>query len=458
MKWKIIVPIAILIIVAIGFFIFNQQRTAVYKNPETVVKQFQQAVEQNQLDIFVQVTTVPTGVKATLTDKNAAGIIASLSKHTETWKTYVNSLTEQAASYQANPSYIPEALEDAAAANSLLVLKKVGNVYKVQVRPVYMQLIGPKGTKLVTGEQGVEITPETQSAQPKQKKSEEVTSEQDNKDTFKVGPFFPGEHFMNGSLPTMLGTVSTEIKFDVSYGRSQQVIVNFPVRDVKVYTNVNKAKLFHNGQALPVTFEKSFTGYDALITNAPKKALEFTIKATTPLGEVSNTGTLGEQDTFIDLPIQISEAGSVEDEISAFFKAYNKAWLQYAKTKTSVDPLVPYLSANGDEKKSYDREVEQFKITPNVLQQVFVGDLLHLEIDFGALEMVDDTHLKILVREVYQDKWKNLSTKQISDHGQDEQCWEYELHKAGDKWQLASTRAESLSRFGLNRDQVKILK
>ncbi|XOS90487.1 hypothetical protein ACLMAB_16290 [Brevibacillus laterosporus] len=92
------------------------------------------------------------------------------------------------------------------------------------------------------------------------------------------------------------------------------------------------------------------------------------------------------------------------------------------------------------------------------MKQVFVGELLHLEIDFGSLEMVDDTHLKVMVREVYQDKWKNLGTKQINEHGQDEQCWEYELHKTNDKWQLASTRAESLSRFGLNRDQVKIIK
>ncbi|MCG7316192.1 hypothetical protein [Brevibacillus laterosporus] len=458
MKWKIIIPIAILLIVVAGFLIFNQQRTAVFKNPETVVKQFQQAVEQKQVDIFLQVTTVPTGVKAVLTDKNAVGIIESLSQHTETWKTYVNSLTEQAASYQTNPTYKPETLDDAESANSILVLKKEGSLYKVQVRPIYMQLIGPKGTKLATGEQGVEIAPQTQPAQSEKQQNKEMTAEQDNKATFKVGPFFPGEHFMNGSLPTMLGTVSTEIKFDVGYGRSPRVIVNFPVRDVKVYTNVNKATLFHNGQAIPVTFEKSFTGYDVLITNAPKKALEFTVKASTPLGEVSKTGTLGEQDTFIDLPIQISEAGSIEDDISAFFTNYNKAWLQYAKTKTSVDPLLPYLSPNGDEKKSYEREVEQFKTTPDILKQVFVGELLHLEIDFGSLEMVDDTHLKVMVREVYQDKWKNLGTKQINEHGQDEQCWEYELHKTNDKWQLASTRAESLSRFGLNRDQVKIIK
>jgi|GEM_PF-2323500 len=461
MKWKIIIPIAILLIVAVGFLVFNQQRSAVYKNPETVVKLFKQAVEQKQADVFLQVTTVPTGVKAVLTDKNAVGIIENLSQHTETWKTYIGSLADQAVSYQTNPSYKPEALDDAEEANSLLVLKKEGSLYKVQVRPIYMKLMGPKGTKLATGEQGVEIVPETQSEPSDQKQAKKQTSEQDDEEdqvTFKVGPFFPGEHFMNGSLPTLLGTVTTEIKFDVNYGRSKRFKVNFPVRDIKVYTNVKNAAQFHNGQAIPVTFEKSFTGYDALIKNAPKKALEFTVKASTPLGEVTKTGTLGEQDTFIDLPLQISQAGNIEGDVSAFFTNYNKAWLQYAKTKTTVDPLLPYLSPNGDEKQSYEREVEQFETTPDILKQVFVGELLHLEIDFGSLEIVDNTHLKVMVREVYQDKWKNLSTNQIDDHGQDEQCWEYELHKIKDKWQLASTRAASVSRFGLNPNQVKKLK
>ncbi|WP_232695714.1 hypothetical protein [Brevibacillus daliensis] len=461
MKWKIAVPVVLVAILAIGYFIYQQQKVSPFHDPAEVVNKFELAVKEGNVKQFLELTTIPDDVKGktALHEKNAANILATLKEYQETFATYMEDMKDQARYYQQNETYVPEALTDEKVASALLVLKKEGKIYKVQVRPSYVTVTGPVGTKLTTGESGVEI---------KLQATEKPATEQTTKpieagqvpgvDTFLVGPYFPGEYTLNGSFSTMLGTVSAETKLTVMYGLSKPVTVEFPIRDIKIYTNLKQAILFHKGQQLPVTFEQSFNGVVTTIHNVPAEDLEFTVKATTAQGELSETGTILKSEEFVDLPFTVSKADGLKEEIVTLFSDYNKAWLTYARKKESLDPLRPYLHPEGFELTSYEREIAQFKESPAIFKDVFAGDTIRLEVDFGTLQTKEDGSLTILVLEVYEDRWKNLELNKVSDHGEDIQCWEYTLKKYNDKWLVVESRADSPDRFGLNSDDVYKIK
>ncbi|WP_139491581.1 TcaA second domain-containing protein [Brevibacillus dissolubilis] len=448
MKWKIVVPL-VAVIAAGTSLAFVGMRAS---DPEQVVKTFEIAVAQRDADTLLPLLTLPDELNAhhELTLEQAEAITRTLHEHEQTYQRYLTDLQEQAHQYKSNPAYLPASLTQADAAPSLVVLKKTGkhwlffDRYQVQVKPMYATLTAPGQAKLVTNEKGVEIEPVSSANLPEGRK-------------YVAGPYFPGNHQVTATLPSPFGEIKKELTFAVDFGVNPNVPVNLDTKEIKIYTNYPNAKLYYQGKPLSAIFEKSWNDYVATIGPAPLQPIELMVKAKTPFGEMQAVGNLEAQEKNLDLPISFATSDELRQQIGKLLLDYNQAWVNYAQSKTSLEQLETYLTQDGNVRENLVYEVESFRDTPEEYKKVFVGKLTGLAADFGSLEMQGEDAVTLMVKETFDDQWKNASSGEITGDGTQILYWNYELIYTAGEWKIANNYEIQPNLFGIDPQQVEKL-
>lgn len=394
--------------------------------PATAVHALESAVEHDDGNQLLPYLISADGHD--LNEQQSEKIVKWLKANPDTLKQTVSDLNAQAADLEKGD--IPSIAQgnSSGGKRTFKLTKKDASLpflarYQLEITPVFAYARAAKDISVAMDEAGVTIKSDAQ-------------DNTDDQYAYIIGPLFPGEHTLIAKKKTILGESQKNISFTSQLGEQTSLPINIQTRTVRVTTNLANAHLLYQGKKLPVAFEKQLLGYTAVLKEIPLHSYDLELVAETPFGTLNTKGQLSANDSGIDLEINPGKSPDVRNALKAFFLGYNKAWVSYAETKSSLAPLDKYLAPTSRARDSYVQELADYQRAAPEFKELFVGRLEAVAIDFGSLQITGDKTISISVKETFRDQWKQVSTGQTKDNGKEELYWSYQLQMTNGKWQI----------------------